>query len=52
VQAGDRFSTCDEIEDGWFCYKKLTNTIYEQNKEIVANETCITEQNLMKYPEL
>ena len=54
MQAGVRFSTCDEIEDCGMGYKKLTYVTYEHNKEMVANETFITEQNLfmMKFPEL
>jgi hypothetical protein len=54
MQAGVGISTCDVIEDGWFCYKKLTYVTYEQNKEIIAIETCIVVQNLfmMKFPEL
>ena len=54
MPAGVGFSTCDEIEDGGVCYKKLTNTTYLLNDEIVANETFIAVQNLfrMKFPEL
>ena len=54
MQAGVGISTCDEIEDCGMGYKKLTYATYEQNKEIVANETCIVVQNLfmMKFPKL
>lgn len=53
MPAGVGYSTCDEIEDGGLCYKKVTNTTYELNDELVANETFIALQNLfrMKFPE-
>jgi serine carboxypeptidase-like clade II len=53
MPAGVGYSTCNEMEDGGLCYKKVTNTTYELNDELVANETFIALRNLlkMKFPE-